>query len=71
MSAASVWGVSVFSVGSVYVFFRGGGAAVCAIDGRLVYAGGGLAYLGPACLAFGAGSGSRNVLQRVPRLLPA
>ncbi len=35
---ASVWGVSVFSVGSVYVFFRGGGVAVCAIDGRLMYA---------------------------------
>jgi len=39
LSAASVWGwVVVFSDGSVYVFFRVGGVAVCAIDGRLMYA---------------------------------
>jgi hypothetical protein len=30
--------VFVFSVGSVYVFFRGGGVAVCFIDGRFMYA---------------------------------
>jgi hypothetical protein len=30
--------VVVFSDGSVYVFFRVGGVAVCAIDGRLMYA---------------------------------
>jgi hypothetical protein len=53
LSAASVWGV--FSVGSVYVFFRGDG--VYSIDGRLMYAGGGPAYLEPTYLALGAGSG--------------
>jgi len=57
LSAASVWGVFVFSVGSVYVFFRGGDVAVCAIDEGLMYAGGGPAYLGSTCLALGAGSG--------------
>jgi len=58
LSAASVWGqVAVFSDGSGYVFFRGGGVAVYSIDGRLVYADGGPAYLGPTCLALGAGSG--------------
>jgi hypothetical protein len=58
LSAASVWGqVAVFSDGSGYVFFRGGGVAVYSIDGRLMYAGGGPAYLGPTCLALGAGSG--------------
>jgi hypothetical protein len=30
---------------------------VYSIDGRFMYAGGGLAYLGPICLALGAGSG--------------
>jgi len=47
LSAASVWGqVAVFSDGSGYVFFRGGGVAAYSIDGRLMYAGGGPAYLG-------------------------
>jgi len=72
LSAASVWGqVAVFSDGSGYVFFRGGGIAAYSIDGRLMYAGGGPAYLGSTCLALGAGSGSRNVPQRVSRLLSA
>ncbi len=54
LSAASVWGqVAVFSDGSGYVFFRGGGVAVYSIDGRLMYAGGGPAYLGPRRLAWG------------------
>jgi len=58
LSVASVWGwVVVFSGGSGYVFFRGGGVAVYSIDRGLMYAGGGPAYLGPACLALGAGSG--------------
>ena len=35
----------------------GGGVAVCSIDGRLMYAVGGPAYLGPACVALGVGSG--------------
>jgi len=57
LSTASVWGwVAVFSDGSGYVFFRGGGVAVYSIDGRLMYASG-PAYLGPTCLALGAGSG--------------
>jgi len=57
LSVASVWGwVVVFSGGSGYVFFRGGGVAVYSIDGGLMYASG-PAYLGPACLALGAGSG--------------
>jgi hypothetical protein len=52
LSAASVWGqVAVFSDGSGYVLFRWGGVAVYSIDGRLMYAGGGPAYLGPTCLA--------------------
>ena len=34
-----------------------GGVAVYAIDGRLMYAVGGPAYLGPACVALGVGSG--------------
>jgi hypothetical protein len=49
--------VVVFSDGSGYVFFSGGGVAVYSIDGRLMYAGGGPAYLGPTCLALGAGPG--------------
>jgi hypothetical protein len=49
--------VVVFSDGSGYVLFREGGVAVYSIDGRLMYAGGGPAYLGPTCLALGAGSG--------------
>ena len=58
LSAVFVWGwVAVFSDGSGYVFFSGGGVAVYSIDGRLMYAGGGPAYLGPTCLAPGAGSG--------------
>ncbi|MFZ8807271.1 MAG: hypothetical protein ACO2PN_04090 [Pyrobaculum sp.] len=57
MSVASVWGwVVVFSDGSGYVFFRGGGVAVYSIDGRLMYASG-LAYLGSVCLVLGVGSG--------------
>jgi len=46
----------VFSGGSGYVFFRGGGVAVYSIDGRLMYASG-LAYLGSACQVLGVGSG--------------
>jgi hypothetical protein len=46
----------VFSGGSGYVFFSGGGVAVYSIDGRLMYASG-LAYLGSACLVLGVGSG--------------
>lgn len=58
MSVASVWGwVAVFSDGSGYVFFRGDGVAVYSIDGGLMYAGGGPAYLGPARMALSAGSG--------------
>ncbi len=49
--------MSVFSVGSVYVFFRVGGVVAYSIDGRLVYAWVGPAYLGPTCLALGVGSG--------------
>ncbi len=49
--SASVWGCLCLASAS------SSGGGVCFIDGRLMYAGGGPAYLGPTCLALGAGSG--------------
>ena len=56
--AAAAWGqVVAFSDGSGYVLFRRGGFSVYPIDGRLMYAGGGPAYVGPTCIALYTGAG--------------